>query len=152
MCLQQICHAGHGGTQIYYIHTELYCRRAWPGAMTAGAQWWCSRSATISPWKGLPSTKHKALPQACLAWRNDGGRVVVVLSQRDKLAMEGDFRRLLPPAARFGTRFVFRQARALRHTGSGGSAQRALGEKSSFGFCALPCKVRQVHGLRTFNA
>ena len=49
--------------------------------------------------------------QACLAWRNDGGRVVVVLSQRDKLAMEGDFRRLLPPAARFGTRFVFRQAR-----------------------------------------
>jgi hypothetical protein len=50
--------------------------------------------------------------QACLAWRTDGGRVVVVLSQRDKLAMEGDFRRLLPPAARFGTRFVFRQARA----------------------------------------
>ena len=38
--------------------------------------------------------------------------MVVVLSQRDKLAMEGDFRRLLPPAARFGTRFVFRQARA----------------------------------------
>ena len=38
--------------------------------------------------------------------------MVVVLSQRDKLVMEGDFRRLLPPAARFGTRFVFRQARA----------------------------------------
>ena len=40
--------------------------------------------------------------------------MVVVLSQRDKLAMEGDFRRLLPPAARFGTTFVFRQARAPR--------------------------------------
>lgn len=62
--------------------------------------------------KALRYLPTKLCLQACLAWRNDGGRVVVVLSQRDKLAMEGDFRRLLPPAVRFGTRFVFRQARA----------------------------------------
>ena len=51
--------------------------------------------------------------------------MVVVLSQRDKLAMEGDFRRLLPPAARFGTTFVFRQARAASCWGQNGDVPAA---------------------------
>ena len=51
--------------------------------------------------------------------------MVVVLSQRDKLAMEGDFRRLLPPAARFGTTFVFRQARGCQLLGAKPSCARS---------------------------
>lgn len=47
--------------------------------------------------------------QACLAYRADGGRVVVVLSSRDKLVMEAMFRRTIPEAARYGSTFVFRQ-------------------------------------------
>ena len=36
---------------------------------------------------------------------------MVVLSKREKLEMEDMFRRTIPEVARYGTRFVFRQAR-----------------------------------------
>ena len=62
--------------------------------------------------------------------------MVVVLSQRDKLAMEGDFRRLLPPAARFGTTFVFRQARAATCWGQDRDAPAAAR------VCVLPMLSR----------
>lgn len=52
-----------------------------------------------------------AAPQACLAYRAEGGRVIVVLSSRDKLEMEAMFRRTIPEDARCGSTFVFRQAR-----------------------------------------
>lgn len=48
--------------------------------------------------------------QICWAYRGEGGRTVVVLCARQKLDMELLFRRVLPKPARFGTRFVFRQA------------------------------------------
>lgn len=50
--------------------------------------------------------------QVCLAYRSDGGRVVVVLSERDKLEMEALFRRTIPEESRYGTKFVFRQVGA----------------------------------------
>lgn len=46
-----------------------------------------------------------------LAYRGDGGRVIVVLSKREKLEMEAMFRRTIPEDARYGSTFVFRQAR-----------------------------------------
>ena len=49
------------------------------------------------------------LAQVCLAYRSDGGRVVVVLCSRDKLEMEALFRRTIPQDSRYGTQFVFRQ-------------------------------------------
>lgn len=55
----------------------------------------------------------KVLSQVCLAYRCDGGRVVVVLSSRDKLEMEDLFRRTIPEDARYGTQFVFRQGNPL---------------------------------------
>ena len=47
----------------------------------------------------------------CLAYRNDGGRVCVVLSPVEKLEMEARLSELIPPASRFGTTFVVRQVR-----------------------------------------
>jgi hypothetical protein len=46
-----------------------------------------------------------------MAYRSEGGRTVVVLCKREKLEMEDMFRRTIPEVARYGTRFVFRQAR-----------------------------------------
>lgn len=51
--------------------------------------------------------------QVCLAYRNDGGRVCVVLSPVEKLEMEARLNELIPPASRFGTTFVVRQVRLL---------------------------------------
>ena len=51
--------------------------------------------------------------QACLAYRNDGGRVMVVLSQRSKLEMEASFRKSLPEEQRHKSQFVFRQGSPL---------------------------------------
>ncbi|KAK9800761.1 hypothetical protein WJX73_008207 [Symbiochloris irregularis] len=51
----------------------------------------------------------KILSQVCLAFRNDGGTCVVVLSHRPKLTMESQFKDIIPESQRFGTRFVFRQ-------------------------------------------
>lgn len=53
------------------------------------------------------------LEQACLAYRNDGGRVIVVLSQRSKLEMESSFRRSIPESERHKSQFVFRQGSPL---------------------------------------
>ena len=53
------------------------------------------------------------LLQACLAYRNDGGRVMVVMSQRSKLEMEASFRRNLPEDQRHKSQFVFRQGSPL---------------------------------------
>ena len=50
-----------------------------------------------------------------MAHREDGGRTVVVLSGRDKLAMEAAFARTLPMKLRFGSRLVFRQVRESHH-------------------------------------
>ncbi|KAK9818136.1 hypothetical protein WJX72_007697 [[Myrmecia] bisecta] len=55
----------------------------------------------------------KILSQMCLAYKNDGGRVVVVMTCREKLEMEATFRRIIPETARFGTSFVFRQGSPL---------------------------------------
>ncbi len=49
--------------------------------------------------------------QLSLAYRGDGGRVIVVLSKREKLEMEAMFRRTIPEEARYGSTFVFRQVR-----------------------------------------
>lgn len=55
----------------------------------------------------------RVLEQACLAYRNDGGRVIVVLSQRSKLEMESSFRRSIPESERHKSQFVFRQGSPL---------------------------------------
>ncbi|KAK9811837.1 hypothetical protein WJX72_011041 [[Myrmecia] bisecta] len=55
----------------------------------------------------------KILSQICLAYRNEGGRVVVVLSQTAKLEMEEMFWRTVPIEERHGTSFVFRQGSPL---------------------------------------
>ncbi|WIA42759.1 hypothetical protein OEZ86_008702 [Tetradesmus obliquus] len=46
----------------------------------------------------------------------DGGATIVVLTQREKLEMEELFRRTIPPAARAGSRLVFRQGSPLLPT------------------------------------
>ena len=48
--------------------------------------------------------------QACHAYASEGGRIIVVMTQRDKIGMEALFRRVLPPHKRLGSQFVFRQA------------------------------------------
>ena len=50
--------------------------------------------------------------QACHAYASEGGRIIVVMTQRDKIGMEALFRRVLPPHKRLGSQFVFRQASA----------------------------------------
>lgn len=51
--------------------------------------------------------------QLCLAYKNDGGRVIVVMTTREKLEMEATFRRVIPESKRLGTQFVFRQGSCL---------------------------------------
>ena len=58
------------------------------------------RASRRQPWR-----------QVCLAYRNDGGRVCVVLSPVEKLEMEARLAELIPPSSRFGTTFVVRQVR-----------------------------------------
>ena len=52
------------------------------------------------------------LTQLCKAYRNDGGRTIVIMSQQPKLDMEATFRRTIPKNQRFGSTFVFRQVLA----------------------------------------
>ena len=47
--------------------------------------------------------------QLCKAYRSDGGRTIVIMSQQPKLEMEATFRRTIPKNQRFGSGFVFRQ-------------------------------------------
>ncbi len=49
------------------------------------------------------------LLQTCQAYASDGGRVIVVMTQREKIGMETLFRRIIPPHKRCGCNFVFRQ-------------------------------------------
>ncbi len=51
--------------------------------------------------------------QLCLAYRTDGGRVVVVLSGVAKTEMEDTFRVIIPESERYGSTFVFRQGNPL---------------------------------------
>lgn len=51
--------------------------------------------------------------QLCQAYRNDGGKVVVILTRVPKLVIEATFRRTIPEDLRFGTTFVFRQGSVL---------------------------------------
>ena len=51
-----------------------------------------------------------SLLQTCHAYESEGGRVIVVMTQRDKIGMEALFRRVIPPHKRLGSQFVFRQA------------------------------------------
>ena len=53
----------------------------------------------------------KVVSQLCHAYEAEGGRVIVVMTQRAKLELEALFRRILPPPQRFGSQLVFRQAR-----------------------------------------
>lgn len=52
----------------------------------------------------------KVVSQLCHAYEADGGRVIVVMTQRAKLELEALFRRILPPPQRYGSQLVFRQA------------------------------------------
>ena len=47
--------------------------------------------------------------QTCHAYAAEGGRVIVVMTQREKIGMEALFRRTIPPHKRDGSQFVFRQ-------------------------------------------
>ena len=51
--------------------------------------------------------------QLCLAYRNEGGRVIVVLSHVPKTEMEEMFRYIIPDRQRYGSTFVFRQGNPL---------------------------------------
>ncbi len=51
--------------------------------------------------------------QLCLAYRNEGGRVIVVLSQVPKTEMEEMFRYIIPDRERYNSTFVFRQGNPL---------------------------------------
>ncbi|CAL8468748.1 g8288 [Coccomyxa elongata] len=55
----------------------------------------------------------KILSQVCQAYAADGGRVIVVMTQREKIGMEALFRRVIPPHKRCGCNFVFRQGSPL---------------------------------------
>ena len=55
----------------------------------------------------------KVVSQLCHAYEAEGGRAIVVMTQRAKLELEALFRRILPPPQRFGSQLVFRQARCL---------------------------------------
>ncbi|KAK9866656.1 hypothetical protein WJX84_009216 [Apatococcus fuscideae] len=55
----------------------------------------------------------KLLSQLCLAYKGDGGKVIVVMTNREKLEMEATFRRVIPESKRLGTQFVFRQGSCL---------------------------------------
>ena len=55
----------------------------------------------------------KVVSQLCHAYEAEGGRVIVVMTQRAKLELEALFRRILPPPQRYGSQLVFRQARRL---------------------------------------
>ncbi|CAL8470852.1 g10394 [Coccomyxa elongata] len=55
----------------------------------------------------------KILSQLCLAYRTDGGRVIVVLSGVLKTEMEETFRVIIPESERYGSTFVFRQGNPL---------------------------------------
>ncbi|EIE20310.1 hypothetical protein COCSUDRAFT_67575 [Coccomyxa subellipsoidea C-169] len=55
----------------------------------------------------------KILAQLCLAYRTDGGRVIVVLSLVPKTEMEDTFRNIIPEDERYGSTFVFRQGNPL---------------------------------------
>ena len=51
--------------------------------------------------------------QLCLAYRNEGGRVIVVLSLVPKTEMEETFRFIIPQEQRYRSTFVFRQGNPL---------------------------------------
>lgn len=51
----------------------------------------------------------KVVSQLCHAYEAEGGRVIVVMTQRAKLELEALFRRILPAPQRFGSQIVFRQ-------------------------------------------
>lgn len=53
----------------------------------------------------------KILQQMCQAYRYEGGVTVVVLCEKPKLEMEALAEAQVPPGARHGSRFVFRQVR-----------------------------------------
>ena len=53
--------------------------------------------------------------QLCKAYRSDGGRTIVIMSQQPKLEMEATFRRTIPKNQRFGSSFVFRQVSCCTH-------------------------------------
>ncbi|KAK9801967.1 hypothetical protein WJX73_003033 [Symbiochloris irregularis] len=55
----------------------------------------------------------KLLTQLCQAYRNDGGKVIVVMTRKPKLELEATFRRIIPDSLRFGSTFVFRQGYVL---------------------------------------
>jgi hypothetical protein len=63
-----------------------------------------------------------AAAQLCKAYRTDGGRTIVILSQQPKLEMEATFRRTIPKNQRFGSSFVFRQARRAGSAGDGAAS------------------------------
>jgi hypothetical protein len=54
--------------------------------------------------------------QLCLAYRNEGGRVIVVLSGVPKTEMEDTFRHIIAEPDRHGSTFVFRRVPFLAPT------------------------------------
>lgn len=115
--------------------------------------YWGDPGSPMLPSGHLLTHVRGAAPQACLAYRAEGGRVIVVLSSRDKLEMEAMFRRTIPEDARCGSTFVFRQARpfpracpvrahAARVRGGRGSVQECIsalwGTQSALSVAASP--------------
>ena len=66
------------------------------------------------------------LLQTCQAYAADGGRVVVVMTQREKIGMETLFRRIIPPHKRCGCNFVFRQVASCATNKSAQCPNQAL--------------------------
>lgn len=60
------------------------------------------------------SVLYKILAELSLAYRNEGGRTVVVMTEREKMELEELFGRTLPPERRHNSRFVFRQGNPLK--------------------------------------
>ena len=75
-------------------------------AIMLGADW--IEHATTSNILAQSSMCIGACAQLCLAYRNEGGRVIVVLSGVPKTEMEETFKHIIGIADRYGSSFVFR--------------------------------------------
>lgn len=98
--LSQVCHPPSGCQQ----------SRLLPDRMDAHC-WQFSWSMKRK--QGGYITKCGVCMQLCLAYRTDGGRIIVVLSKVPKTEMEATFKVIIPEAQRYGTTFVFRQGNPL---------------------------------------
>ncbi len=103
-----------------------------------------------------------AVLQLCLAYKNDGGKVIVVMTTREKLEMEATFRRVIPESKRHKTQFVFRQGSCLvpddlRMVAASDAGSTIIVSDSSRCFRILPsatdhCSSTPDHALPSLTA